>query len=118
MILIKVGGSCLASTTNGSRLRKELPIGVAMKRVLVVVQAMVGVGCSIVILVFFTMHRKYPSFFYLVCFRFLLPVVVPRDGASVKMVFFAVVARDFIGKPADLLVAENCTLFSPIQQQK
>ncbi|KAM0865940.1 hypothetical protein ACQ4PT_042946 [Festuca glaucescens] len=46
--------------------------------------------------------------------RFCLPVVASGDGASVEMVFFGDVARDLVGKPAEVLVAENCSLISNV----
>ncbi|XP_047043815.1 uncharacterized protein LOC124648024 [Lolium rigidum] len=46
--------------------------------------------------------------------RFCLPLVASGDEVSVEMVFFGDVARDLVGKPAEVLVAENCSLISNV----
>lgn len=49
--------------------------------------------------------------------RYRVPIVASGDGASVEMVFFGDIARDLIGKPVDVLLAESCALVSAVPDE-
>ena len=50
-------------------------------------------------------------------FRYQISVIVSGDKASVDMVFFGDIGRDLIGKPVDVLIAENCDLLSAVSAE-
>jgi replication factor A1 len=51
------------------------------------------------------------------CFRFRVPIIASGDDSSVEMVFFGDIARDLVGKPVDVLLAESSSPLSVVPDE-